>query len=244
MLGVIGGSSLTNLQSLTKSRILDAETPYGRPSGPMIMGGIGKAEVVFIARHGPHHSIPPHLINYRANIWALKESGVTSILAVAAVGGIKQELVPGSIVVPDQIIDCTWGRESTYWALGSPPLHIDFTMPYSRDFRQGLLNSAAKLSIPIVDHGVYAVTQGPRLESAAEIRKLSGDGATVVGMTGMPEAALARELGLEYATIAVVVNHAAGVGECDLAISLLGMERVSRESSKKIEELIQGVCAQ
>lgn len=242
MFGVIGGSSLGRLQSLEVARDVSLDTPFGRPSCPVLVGRMGRTDVAFIARHGRETSIPPHLINYRANIWSLKSVGVDSIIAVAAVGGIDPELVPGSLLVPDQIIDYTWGRESTFWAIGEAPLHIDFTLPYSRSLRKRLIETADRLAIPVVDHGTYAITQGPRLESAAEIRRLRIDGGSVVGMTGMPEAALAREAGLKYATIAVVVNHAAGVGGSADSISLEALGRISRESSSEVEKLIFGVC--
>ena len=244
MLAVIGGSSLRRLDGLTMLREECVETPFGSPSGPLIWGRFGKVDMVFIARHGPQNSIPPHLINYRANIWALKACGVRVILAVAAVGAIQLELAPGSIVIPDQIIDYTWGRESTFWTIGGPQLHIDFTNPYSDGWRHELLEVTSRLSISAFDQGVYAVTQGPRLESAAEIRKIAQDGGTLVGMTGMPEAALAREAGLAYATVAVVVNHAAGIGDSEAGISLGEMDRISRESSGTIAKIIGGVLIQ
>ena len=242
MIGVIGGSSLGQLRSLEDAQDELVETPFGKPSGPLSRGRIAGHEVVFIARHGRGGAIPPHLINYRANIWALKAAGVTALMAVAAVGGIRPELVPGTLLVPDQIIDYTWGRESTYWGVGTPPTHIDFTCPYANALRAKLMDTAHKMGIELTERGTYAVTQGPRLETAAEIRRIRADGGCVVGMTGMPEAALAREAGLHYATIAVVVNHAAGVGESREAISIKEMARISLESSDKIERLLCRLC--
>ena len=188
-------------------------TPYGEPSGPFTFGTVGQRDIVFLARHGYGHTIPPHQINYRANIWALKTLQPQHVIAVAAVGGIRNDLAPGSLVVPDQIIDYTHGRDFTFFdSRDELVTHIDFTRPYSMDTRALILQAAAQAGEPVTDGGVYAATQGPRLETAAEINRLERDGADIVGMTGMPEAALAREQGLRYATLAVVANHAAGRG--------------------------------
>ncbi|HKX38683.1 MAG TPA: S-methyl-5'-thioinosine phosphorylase, partial [Burkholderiales bacterium] len=207
MLAIIGGSGLTKLANLEVSRRLAARTPYGDPSGAITCGKIGKSDVLFLARHGYGHTIPPHEVNYRANLWALKDAGADSVVSVASVGGIRNDIWPGAILLPHQVIDYTWGRPSTFFeGPGAPVNHIDFTEPYSRVMRARLLNAAAAAGERVTDGGVYAATQGPRLETAAEIHRLERDGADIVGMTGMPEAALARELALEYATIAVVAN--------------------------------------
>src|SRR5262245_18671223 len=213
MLAIIGGTGLAQLANLEVSRRQAVKTPYGKPSGPLTFGTIRGAAVVFLARHGDAHTIPPHQVNYRANLWALKERGAREIVAVASVGGIRDDLGPGTIVVPHQILDYTWGRASTFFEGEAPVKHIDFTEPYSAALRARLLAAAKKSGETALDGAVYAATQGPRLESGAEIDRLERDGADIVGMTGMPEAGLARELALPYAAIAVVVNHAAGRGE-------------------------------
>ncbi len=211
MLAIIGGSGLTRLANLEVSRREVVRTPYGEPSGALTFGSIAGCEVVFLARHGYGHNIPPHQVNYRANIWALHAQGVKDVVAVAAVGGIRSDLAPGVLVVPDQIIDYTHGRAGTFFTGGDAGVrHIDFTLPYCQTLRAACLVAGRQAAETLLDGGVYAATQGPRLETSAEVDRLDRDGADMVGMTGMPEAALAREIGLRYATIAVVANRAAG----------------------------------
>lgn len=213
MLGIIGGTGLATLEGMSIERSEPVTTPWGEPSAPLLHGQFAGRPAVFLARHGSGHTIAPHAVNYRANIWALRESGVARIIAVNAVGGIGAAFAPGTLAVPDQIIDYSWGRvHSFYDEPGEALQHVDFTEPYSRALRQVLLEAAARANLPVRDGAVYAVTQGPRLETAAEIDRLARDGCDIVGMTGMPEAGLARELGLEYACCAVVVNRAAGRG--------------------------------
>jgi 5'-methylthioinosine phosphorylase len=184
-------------------------------------GRLGSTQVAFIARHGRGHKVPPHRINYRANIWALQHIGVRAVIGVNAVGGIHERTGPGALAVPRQIIDYSWGREHTYFADGLDAVtHIDFTNPYAESLRQLLLRSAA--DVPVWGEGVYACTQGPRLESAAEVRRLQRDGCDMIGMTGMPEAALARELGLAYACLALSVNWAAGLTEEPISMEAIG----------------------
>lgn len=211
MLAIIGGSGLTQLANLEIIRRQVMRTPYGEASGALTFGKIRDEEIVFLARHGYGHHLAPHEVNYRANIWALKEVGIERVVAVNSVGGIHADLGPGAIAVPDQIIDYTWGRKATFFEGAEQPVtHIDFTNPYDDGVRQSLMAAAMSAGEKIVSRGVYACTQGPRLETAGEINRLERDGATMVGMTGMPEAALARELGLHYAALAVVANYAAG----------------------------------
>ena len=213
MLAIIGGSGLTQLSNLEVSRREVVRTPCGEPSGALIFGSIAGCEAVFLARHGYGHTIPPHQVNYRANIWALHAQGVKNVVAVAAVGGIRSDLAPGALVVPDQIVDYTHGRACTFFTGGDTGVrHIDFTLPYCQALRAACLAAGWQAGESLIDGGVYAATQGPRLETAAEIDRLERDGADMVGMTGMPEAALAKEIGLCYATIAVVANRAAGRG--------------------------------
>lgn len=213
MLAIIGGTGLTQLDNLEITKRLIVRTPYGEPSQPLVFGKIAGREVVFLARHGSGHTIAPHKVNYRANIFALHLQGVTEIAAVATVGGIHAELSPGSIAMPHQIIDYTHGREGTFFdGVDMPVKHIDFTEPYCPKLREKWRQAASAIGENLIDHGVYATTQGPRLETAAEIDRLERDGATMVGMTGMPEASLARELGISYAVICPIANHAAGRG--------------------------------
>jgi 5'-methylthioinosine phosphorylase len=205
-------------------------------------GSVAGREVVYLARHGEGHSIPPHLVNYRANIWALRAQGVAGIIAVAAVGGIAPDLVPGRLAVPHQILDYTWGRQHTYFDGGAAGVtHIDFTHPYSEGMRQRILTAAAKAREEVRPDGVYATTQGPRLESAAEINLLERDGADMVGMTGMPEAALARELGVEYAAVAAVVNFAAGRGDSALGVNLRSIDEVLQDTMRRIHSIIDSL---
>ncbi|HOW76706.1 MAG TPA: S-methyl-5'-thioinosine phosphorylase [Candidatus Competibacteraceae bacterium] len=208
---IIGGTGLTALDTLKITRREALSTPYGQPSSPLIYGELDGRSVVFLARHGLHHTIPPHKINYRANLWALQHIGVRWVIAAAAVGGIRADMEPGVLAFPDQIVDYTWGRPSTFFEDHlSHVTHIDFTEPYCPTLREKLIQAARELGLNARESGTYAAMQGPRLETAAEIRRLERDGCDIVGMTGMPEAALARELGLRYAACAVVANWAAG----------------------------------
>lgn len=220
MVAIVGGSGLTKLKNLDITRREVVRTPYGEPSAPMEYGQLGGKEVVFLPRHGPGHTIAPHEINYRANIWVLKATGVSKVIAVAAVGGIANRLAPSELVFPDQIIDYTYGRAHTFFGSDQRLVtHVDFTDPYCAELREILIEAARKLGTAATEHATYAATQGPRFETAAEIRRLERDGADVVGMTGMPETGLARELGLCYATIAVVANRAAGKTKREISLS-------------------------
>ena len=193
----------------------------------------------FLARHGYGHTLAPHEINYRANLWALHSVGVRRVIAVATVGGIAAELGAGSIALPDQIVDYTWGRPSTYFEGAEQPVtHIDFTFPYDEDMRQLLVRAAGAVGVPLHVGGTYAAVQGPRLETKAEIDRLERDGATMVGMTGMPEAALARELKLAYAALTVVVNPAAGRGSSAKSVSLEDIGRVIEETMARIRLIV------
>jgi 5'-deoxy-5'-methylthioadenosine phosphorylase len=244
MWAVIGGSGLTRLSSLEATRSKVVGTPYGEPSDAITHGTIRGRAVMFLARHGGAHTISPHEINYRANLWALKEEGAERIVSVASVGGVRADLGPGVLVVPHQIIDYTWGRRATYFEGGEVPVtHVDFTHPYTEDLRGAILAAARASGETVLDGGVYAATQGPRLESAAEIDRLERDGADMVGMTGMPEAALARELGLAYAAIAVVVNHAAGRGESKDGIAMERIEATLQRTIGRARRVIEALVA-
>ena len=239
MIAIIGGSGLTQLADLEITRRQIVRTPFGEPSGPLTFGRIAESEVVFLARHGYGHTLAPHEINYRANLWALHDKGASAVIAVCTVGGIAPHLGAGSLVVPDQIVDYTWGRPSTYFEGAQQPVtHIDFTEPYDGRTRGMVLEAAKAAGVEVFDGGTYAATQGPRLETKAEIDRLDGDGATMVGMTGMPEAALARELKLPYAAIAVVVNPAAGRGASAHSVSLEDIARVIDESMGRVRLVV------
>ena len=243
LLAIIGGSGLSKLGIMELTQRKVARTPYGEPSGPLTFGRIRGRDVIFLARHGYGHTIAPHEVNYRANLWALKDAGADSVISVASVGGIRADCFPGQLLLPHQIIDYTWGRPSTYFeGAGVPVNHIDFTEPYSASLRKVLLKAAAACGEEIADGGVYAATQGPRLETAAEINRLERDGADLVGMTGMPEASLAREISLEYAAIAVVANYAAGRGESARAVPLDRIGAVLDEAMGRVRRIIEKFC--
>jgi len=209
---IIGGSGLNKFDSFQITHRQIVITPFGSLSAPLVFGKIADQKIVFLARHGSGHIIPPHQINYRANIWALKEAGVTNVLAFASVGGISEAMAPGVICVPDQIIDYTHGRHHTFYdQFDSGIQHTDFTQPFCSELRQKILNACQKSALDAVDGGVYGTTQGPRLETAAEIKRMAKDGCDLVGMTAMPEAILAAECGLCYASFTMVVNWAAGL---------------------------------
>ncbi len=239
MIGIIGGTGLTQLANLEVVRRQIVRTPYGDASQPLVFGKIGGHDVVFLPRHGGGHTIPPHAINYRANIWALHSVGVTCLLAVATVGSIDTTMLPGDIVLPSQIIDYTHGRDSSYYdGVERPVRHIDFTQPYTESLREICKQAALNIQQAIHDGGVYACSQGPRLETAAEISRFERDGAALVGMTGMPEAALARELDMDYAAICPVANHAAGKGESAEMIHYEQMMERLAATMIKVRELI------
>ena len=237
-LAIIGGTGLTSLKSLEIIRREVVHTPYGEASGPLTHGILFGKEVVFLARHGYGHTIPPHKINYRANIWALQHTGVSNIIAIAAVGGIRNDMVPGRLIIPDQIIDYTWSRKNTFFEDSlTQVVHIDFTFPYDESLRQRLLKGCHAAQLDVCDGGTYGVTQGPRLETAAEIDRMERDGCAMVGMTGMPEAALARELNLGYATCAVSVNWAAGRGGGGI-IKMEEIEATVKTGMERVRELL------
>ncbi len=215
MLAIIGGSGLYSPgDGFACEESLMPETPYGEISAEILVGRWHGTPLAFLPRHGPRHRIPPHRINYRANLWALAQFGVSRVIAVNAVGGITPDLPPRTLALPDQIIDYTSGREHSFDVAADEPVrHVDFSYPYSDALRSALVAAARQEGVALVEAGTYGVTNGPRLESAAEIERLRRDGCNMVGMTGMPEAGLARELELDYACLALVVNWAAGVAD-------------------------------
>ncbi|MBK1644744.1 5'-methylthioadenosine phosphorylase [Thiocapsa imhoffii] len=213
-LAIIGGSGFSDFPALTVVSEARIETPFGETSAPVVQGRLADAAVLFLPRHGAGHRLPPHRINYRANLWALRAAGAERVIGLAAVGGIGERFGPLTLAVPHDLIDYTHGREhSLYDGERSGVDHVDMTAPYCEELRQALLAACAAVDCPAQATAVYGATQGPRLETAAEIARLRRDGCDLVGMTGMPEAGLARELGLCYASLAFVVNRAAGTGE-------------------------------
>lgn len=241
MLAIIGGSGLSALANLEVTHRQVVRTPYGEPSAPVTFGNIRDVPVIFLARHGYGHTIAPHEVNYRANLWALREMNATEVVSVTSAGGIRAAFTPGEIVVPDQLIDYTSGRKNTYFESGAPVTHIDFTKPYSSPLRARILAAAEACGERVFDGGVYAVTQGPRLDSAAEINRMERDGADLVGMTGMPEAALAREIDLQYVTIAVVVNYAAGRAESRQSVNMENVEEVLHQTMSRVRRIIEAL---
>ena len=213
-LALIGGTGLYRFPGLEQVERHALDTPYGAPSDSIVVGQVGRHRVAFLARHGESHTIPPHRVNYRANIWALHHLGVRRVVGVNAVGGIRTDMGPRAIAVPDQIIDYTHERLTSYCDVaGAEVRHIDFSEPYTARLRTALVAAAGRAAVAVVDGGCYGATQGPRLETRAEIARMRKDGCDLVGMTGMPEAALARELELDYACLALVANWAAGCGD-------------------------------
>ena len=241
MLAIIGGTGLTNLANLQIAGREVVRTPYGEPSGHLTFGHIGSAEMIFLSRHGYAHTLPPHEVNFRANIWALHKAGATRIVAVNAVGGIAANMGPGVLAVPNQIIDYTYGRKHTFFEGEEPVTHIDFTFPFCERARQLLLAAARSAAIPALESGVIGVMQGPRLETRAEIMRLERDGCTMVGMTTMPEAALAREKQLSYAMLALSMNHAAGLGSSSSGIKLVDADAVLAIGMEKARLIIAKV---
>ncbi|MBI5409571.1 MAG: S-methyl-5'-thioadenosine phosphorylase [Nitrospirae bacterium] len=240
-LGVIGGSGLYEIKGLVPKGAKKITTPFGKPSGEYLIGEMGGKEIIFLPRHGSHHNIPPHMINYRANIWGFKKLGVERILSISAVGGIEKGLEPGDIVILDQVIDMTRNRKSTFYDGKDGVVHIDFTEPYCRELRQTLLKAGKRVKVTVKDGGVYAAVEGPRLESAAEIKSFAVLGANVVGMTGMPEASLAREAEICYAGISVVANYAAGISKRKLTVA--EVMKAMKDASGKIKLLLKETFA-
>lgn len=238
MLAIIGGSGLYSLGGdFEPKRQAPENTPFGNTSGDILLGAWQGTEIAFLARHGPNHRIPPHRINYRANLWALHRQGVRQIIAVNAVGGITPEMSPQTLVLPDQIIDYSHGREHSFFdGTDDEVRHIDFSWPYSAELRGLLLETAIQLGQPLAAAATYACTNGPRLETAAEIARLRRDGCDIVGMTGMPEAGLARELDIGYACLALVVNWAAGIE--DRPIGMDEIRQSLEQGMAQIESLL------
>lgn len=239
---IIGGTGLTELSGFVLQERLLMQTPYGLPSAEILRGEYAGREVLFLARHGHPHRLPPHQVNYRANLWALKQAGAQAIIAVNAVGGIHPAMGSGHLCVAHQIIDYTHGREHTFFEGDIEHVtHVDFSYPYDEALRQRLIAALMAAGYPFSSHGVYGCTQGPRLETVAEITRMERDGCDMVGMTGMPEAVLARELELPYACLALVVNPAAGKGAS--IITMAEIEAALVEGIVKVRAVLARVLA-
>lgn len=238
-LALIGGTGLTELDEQLEN--IDMDTPYGVPSAPIRVIATDPLRLLFLPRHGSPHRFPPHCVNYRANLWALHATGARQVLAVYAVGGIGEKYAPGTLAAPDQLIDYSWGREHTFCDSAQADLvHVDFTRPYDGPLRQTLLAAAQDAAVSLIDGGCIGVFQGPRLESAAEIRRARQDGCHMAGMTALPEAGLARELGLDYAGLAVVSNYGAGIR--DAVLSEEDIAATLREPMQRVRRLAQAVA--
>jgi 5'-deoxy-5'-methylthioadenosine phosphorylase len=238
-LGLIGGTGLGQWGGLEHD--IRGETPFGSTSAPITTHEIGDTCLMFIPRHGRSHTIPPHRVNYRANLWALKDANARHVLAVNAVGGITGGYTPGTLAIPSQLIDYTWGRTQSFWDDDkAAQQHVEFANPFEGRLRELVLQVGWDMGIRMINGGCIGVTQGPRLETAAEIQRMNTDGCDMVGMTSMPEAALARELGLDYASISVVANAAAGIG--DNAITVEAIKATLAVSMDEVRTLIGGIC--
>ena len=236
-IGVIGGSGLYEIEGFTLKKKRKVTTPFGSPSGHYLAGEIGNTEVIFLPRHGSKHDIPPHMINYRANIWGFKKLGVDRIISISAVGGIKKGFKPGDIVISDQVLDMTKNRQSTFYDGKDGVVHIDFTEPYCRELRSVILKAGKKCRVALKNGGTYVSVEGPRLESAAEIKSFSILGGDMVGMTGMPEVSLARELEICYAGLSVVANYAAGISKRKLTVA--EVMAAIKDTTEKLKRLLQ-----
>ncbi len=239
-LGLIGGSGFADAGLIAEPQALEIETPFGPTSAPLVSGTLEGRPVVFLLRHGERHQYAPHRVPNRANLWALQRAGVSGVLAVATVGGIAPDLGPGAVAVPDQLLDYTWGREATYYDTPEAGVrHIDMTHPFDETLREGLIAAASRTGVPVRGNGVYACTQGPRLETAAEVRRFARDGADMIGMTLYPECALARELGLPYAGVCVSVNHAAGIGDSREGIDFDSLKAIVDASVRSVVDVVR-----
>ena len=242
MFGVIGGTGLNNIKGLVVEKKEVIKTPYGLTSESLTFGMLGKNKVIFLARHGKNHSIPPHLINYQANIWALHSVGVKNLIAINTVGSINTKFMPGDVVFPSQIIDYTYCRKNTFFdGIKTPVKHIDFTFPFDNNLRNNFLEVSKILKLNYHTNAIYASVQGPRLESIAEINRYENDGANIVGMTGMPETSLAKEIGLNYALICPVANHVAGRGLNKEGVTHDEITINSKKMLLNITNLIKGI---
>ena len=234
-LGLIGGTGLDHWGEAVATHSIDSV--YGQPSDTLAEYKVGKLQVFFLPRHGGQHRIPPHAVNYRANIDVFKQMAVDGIIAINAVGGISDSNAPGTLTVPDQLIDYTWGRAHSFSLTAQDLLqHIEFAKPFGGHLRARLIRAAMTAQVNVNDGGCLGVTQGPRLETAAEIRRFERDGCDMVGMTSMPEAALAREAGLDYACLCVNANWCAGLE--DEPVTMSAIEATLKDAMVKVRQIL------
>jgi 5'-methylthioadenosine phosphorylase len=232
-LGVIGGSGLYRF--VAGSEVREVATPYGAPSGPLTLAEVGSQRVAFLPRHGPEHTIPPHRINYRANLHALRSLGVERVIGTAAVGSLRRELSPGHLVVCDQFIDCTWGRDGTFFD-GPVVAHTAMAEPYCAELRPLAVRAAQAVGMPVHERGTVLVNQGPRFATRAESRLHAALGGDLVNMTQCPEVQLARELGMCYVNLSLVTDYDAGLSE-DQSVPAVTQEEVLRVFGENAERL-------
>jgi 5'-deoxy-5'-methylthioadenosine phosphorylase len=242
-IAIIGGSVLPKLFDFQMQRSELPATPFGNPASPLQYGSFAKRDIIYLNRHGIERRTAPHLVNYRANMWALHEAKIDIVIGLSVVGGIRADMTPGHIVFPNQLIDYTYGRPSScYEEDFDYTKHIDFTHPYCPELHKVLIQAAQELHLDFTDDATYGVTQGPRFETIAEINRMERDGCDIVGMTAMPEALLARELNMRYTSIALVASKAAGRVD-GLSISLDDMKTVIDDSLDQIHQLLLKVVA-
>jgi len=239
-IAVIGGSIFSKLSNLQVEKESWPDTPFGKTSSPLKEGTYSDKKIIYLDRHGKERNTPPHLINYRANMWALKQLGIEYAIGLSIVGGIRSDMTAGHFVFPDQIVDYTYSRPSTCYEEFDVSQHIDFSYPYDNALRAKFIEAAQELHLDYTDDATYAVTQGPRFETMAEITRLERDGCDIVGMTAMPEALLARELGIKYASIAVVGSKAAGRTD-GLGVSISEIHQVVHDSIEELHRLLANV---
>ncbi|GJM10413.1 MAG: putative S-methyl-5'-thioinosine phosphorylase [Lysobacteraceae bacterium] len=245
-LGIIGGTGASLPDDFIVARKVAGGGRYGEPSAPLTVGSWHGRKVAWVSRHGGEVTIAPHNVNYRANIWALHKLKCKKVIALNSVGGITSGFGPLAIATPKQLIDYTWGRSSSFSDVpGESVQHIDFSHPYDETLRHQLLHAGQATGVELVDGGVYAATQGPRLETVAEIARLERDGCDIVGMTGMPEAYLAREVGIAYASLAMVANWAAGkaAGPVDIEDIYTSMALMRERCWQVLGALASGITA-
>lgn len=243
-IAIIGGTGLSRLDALGVTRREMVKTPFGVPSCPLVYGELNGVSVVFLSRHGNRQSIPAHMVNYCANVWALHSVGVERIVAVGVVGAIDDACKVGDIVIPDQIIDYTADRSGSYMRGDLEGFHqIDFSYPFNDELRQKLIQGGARAEVSVVDHGTYGTVSGPRLETVAEVRRMERDGCSIVGMSCMPEAALARELAVDYAFCAITVNLAAGKGDGVINVPdwQSGIESGTASAQRMLSETVSSI---
>lgn len=234
-IGVIGGSGF--YEFLEDAERVSVETPFGAPSDNLVVGEVRGRRVAFVARHGRDHRLPPHLVPYRANLWALRSVGVRQVLAPCAVGSLRPELGPGTVVVVDQVVDRTWGRAHTIYDQPGPVVHVGFADPYCPHGRAAAIRAARQAGLPVQDRGTLVVVNGPRFSSRAESDWHQQAGWAVVGMTGMPEAGIARELALCYTTVALVTDFDAGV-EGETGVTQAEVFRVFADNIQHLKAVI------